>query len=339
MIWERLVSNAVKEHWKKTGFEPCDGLKAAIIFNSPMSEGEKNAAYDEILCDMKDQTVIEEIRQVRECRERAYRRFVEESEGYVYTLKMYEEPGQREPFDHGIYAKQEYAYQYAMAYINEYSITEDFEIEKIEVCRHEIHGTDDYCGRPDKVIYSADGEVKHNYLSDGVLDEYEDDRKYFYDRFYNIPHPFKRGDIVKMLPEYGKAEEPWDYTGNEYYLVLIAKQGDWQNEDTGEYGDICIKIEEFNANTGRFYEVDPPTNQIKLEYADFDRSKMSFDDPAYMALYYMTSILSGKEEYCSLQTVQDACRCLRERHEEENKIKCYMGRFDVRIPYYEWHHT
>ena len=52
MIWERLVSNAVKEHWKKTGFEPCDGLKAAIIFNSPMSEGEKNAAYEEILCDM-----------------------------------------------------------------------------------------------------------------------------------------------------------------------------------------------------------------------------------------------------------------------------------------------
>ena len=33
--------------------------------------------------------------------------------------------------------------------------------------------------------------------------------------------------------------------------------------------------------------------------------------------------------YVSLQTVQDACRCLRERHEEENKIKCFMARFDV----------
>lgn len=338
MIWEKLVSNTVKEHWKKVSFEPSEALKAAIIYNSPLKEGEKAEAYRELLQDMKDEGLKDEIRQVMDCREKAYRKFIEESDGYVYQLIIYERPEHKDKFEFGMYARQEYAYQFAMAYIKEFNLEGDFVIQKTKICDYEIKDTDDYACRSEEVIYTYDGSARRYYLEDGVPD-YDEDNLRFCDKYYEIPHPFKRGDIVKMMPEYVDIEESLEKAEKEYYFVIDTIHAPCQNEETGEYGDIGIKIEEFNANTGRFYEVDAATNHIKLEYAGFDRSKVQFDDPAYMAMYFMSSILEGKEEYVSLQTVQDACRCLRERHEEENKIKCFMARFDVRIPYYEWYHT
>lgn len=317
MIWENCVSNSVKEYWKSIAFEPSDGLKAFFIFHSNLSEDTKDYAYTEILKKCVDTRIVKEIEELKEYKEKALDKFTNHSEGFIYHLKMYESKDKSEPFERGYFSNFEQAYHYAKREIKIFEYDGDFMVTRYPINNIDSDDIDDYKEGEEYIRFLFDG-IMHSYYVDNCIPD-DDDNEKFYNKYYDIPHPFKRGDVLKMMPEYLFHEMPYWHDINDKENLYFIADNCKEPPVKSDFSDIGIGMQAFDANTGEFFDYYHPHNPIKYEYANLEFLE-NLNCPWYNPLYYplieIPSIMKGKENNGSFACIQRALNSLKENHKE-----------------------
>ncbi len=334
MIWKETVSKSVRDYWESINYIPEDRIKAYILYHSSLCADRLLEGYREVLAETEDVGLKRQINLVLKEAEEGLKAFSDNDGSYVFILECHESGDEDGgPTTTGAFEQYEYAKAYMEQFHQEIPKAR-YSIEKKRLCKRKTGKTDDYDSLSQTIHFNSELELETLpgfYFEELDAGEY---MEYFYNRYYDIPHPFRKGDILRF-----RNKEPhtfcYSYTDEALYAIVLSPQFSSRPFDGTDYG-ICI--ETFDSSSGRFLISDGPISPFDVEYAGFDYDNFQYEDPAYQALFYASQMLKG-ERNCSFQILQDACRCLRERNEENNKIGCFMQGYDLRIPYLGWEHT
>lgn len=327
MIWEELVSDSVRKYWEGINFVPTDEMKIMLIACSPIPYWREQEALKEI----RDNTDIESIKikldEAIGYSENAVEGFRKnDNPAVVYRTDIYEFGRLKEATETGLFSSYNLAYSFALDYLSRYKKC-DFGItktvifnERSDVEKMDLHG--------ESIDFDGDGKIKR-------LNTRQEYTEWFHSiafAYYDIPHPFKKGDVVRKI---ASRHRLWEEDDDEQDIIYIV-EGEVYNSLAGhDSSDIGMCVESFDTISGRLYIVDQPEPAYAYDYAGIDFTTNTWDEPVSIILFGITEMMRGNIGI-SFQTMQDAFRCLRERAEENYKDGCFQSGLNVRSPYYRW---
>ncbi len=333
-MWRQIISDTIKHYWEKIGFVPTDEIKAFIVYHSNLSVEEKHLAYKRLFKSMTDETVIVQLTDIMDNERFQLERFIENPGGEIYAAHVYEDGDKNGLRDTTYFTTYEKALRYAKVYVDEFR--KDFEkrgcyyeLVKLKVCDFFVNDTLEFDGDEGHIIFRLDGSIDHISCPDTEIMRKYEAVELFSEKYYEIPHPFERGDI--LVRKSGRlAIQDRNVEEGLYYILITQGFGQCH----ADYSDMGASVDCFDPRCGRLLDVDEPMSVLSLDHAGIDVDDWKPDDPAFIALSSISRMLKGKSG--TLQFIQDACRCLRERNEEANKIDCYCQKYGIRQPYYGW---
>ena len=254
-----VPSKDVRRFIMDNGYTFTDWQKASILHNWDSPESQERAALHKLRDTTDDIELRRQLTEYLEIEEKAFRTFKDNSGHiFIYLLKykaMFDDEDTVYFFDY------EKAFQYGCA------VSVPFAIEKYEVCTDSLPAQDmDDC-------YERYAVASSSYLAGGrcidfcsneiqpALDHVSDTDLYrrFEFMFYEVPNPFDRGDIVKLIQ-------------SETYGVVATSQSDWKGclarfrapeyKTRCDYSDVQIVVI-FPNEEGEFYH--EHINPLSLE--------------------------------------------------------------------------
>ncbi len=243
-------SKTLKQHWKEIGFRFTDIQLATVIVNeTSLSDKIKCLQY---LHQIASGEVAFKITCYLRCMEKWWEKFQDTSEDSCFVVYNAEKRNNNFDYDVvGITKKFSEALKVAQCYGNDYWV-------KIEKTRYvqETDKTDEY-GEYDSGCLATIEFDENGYIGScyGFYDDEYLSRlggfewPFGFDRF-KIPHPFRRGDVVRCYPyrRSGGIDLAWAYvhsgpSGTETYDEYEDKS---INSWGGDYSDIMITVEEMD---------------------------------------------------------------------------------------------
>ena len=139
------------------------------------------------------------------------------------------------------------------------------------------------------------------------------------ERYFIIPHPFRRGDIVRSLR---------DKDGGKTFAIILEHEDDEMSaqkdrlEDlkkycSPSYDDVSIYLVRIDLETGLIWDNDSPVKPSELEYYPIADDT---EDLGERILLVLSDLIKGKP--ASLQYIQNGLMKLREEY--DNKQRYYL---------------
>lgn len=289
-----IPSKDMRKHLAELGREFSDFEKATFIYNQPESSlDEREAALKTLAHSTQDERLALQINENLHDSSQRLETFIRREDGFIYLLMDTE------------YAENGYFASYALAKKHGLETQQPFSVAKARLISTEAQAAalrdkdSDYA-----LVKWSYGEVFHdaggNILSfwDDELDEspFKDispeDRLRFELAYIDIPHPFRRGDIVRLVgsDKVGIIMEPRseaEYQKEQERLSKLKIQG------LTDYSDCSVTVN-FIAADGVFYH--EHIMPIYLEYGE-----LRDDTPYKMVLECAKDLLLGE---CDFETFQ-----------------------------------
>ena len=203
MMWEELVSDDITKYWRETGFEPSDALKAYLIYDSCLYIRQRWEAFKELLPCIRDDVLRGQIEAVLSDEEESCKEIQRNDGSYIYELTLFENGAENEGNKTGYFKDFDSAVHYAQLYIDQY-LKDDpryrglysYSITRMSIYLEKKASLDDYNDSWDTIYFDHNDEIIR--VTDVVykITEKFDPEDLFYEKYYDIPNPFKRGDIL-----------------------------------------------------------------------------------------------------------------------------------------------
>ncbi|WP_080798767.1 hypothetical protein [Arabiibacter massiliensis] len=291
---ELIPSKDMRKHLDSVGREFTDFEKAELAYNNCLLPTEEKEQFlVELKATTEDQELVERIDRYFECKQQALRRF-EEHEGFAYVLQ-----GAR--FENrlidGFFETREAAQEFARRACGNtgYEIAKAFLVSAGDA--RDI-GSDALSSAVAALTYSPDHILQSwwsNESDEGLpSDESEKEQLFFDDTYFDIPHPFFRGDVVKVLgwDEVGIVLDPKDQEEKDAQV-----RRDSERKDALDFYDCAVTVE-FPDEEGSFHH--DHINPIYLEYAT-----LKARSPEKMLIKAARNLLLGEG---SLEHFQFVCK-------------------------------
>lgn len=243
-----IPSETVRQYVLDTGWMFTDMERAALIYNNRNLLLMQTNAWLRIIRDRtEDEALRKQITENLNEDEQAIRAFKSNPDSRCfYVLNVREDYGGREGdyIPHGYFSDWGTAYSFGR---KEKSI---FEIEKYLM--NGIYQHDDgTCGHHyiGQIRFNEDGKIICVFSNE--IPGIEFDSKRFTDLFFEVPKPFERGDIVKLI--------------DGGYGIMETSQEEWERIKTHaqDYSDVGVHLAYFDEEHGTFnYE---NANPLELE--------------------------------------------------------------------------
>lgn len=308
-----LKSETLKNYYRKNHIELDDKLKYALIIYSGAPINDCIASIKELMEATQDEEIKEQGPIWIRNQEKEYESFSRDG-GHSYCYKGQYWDEKKNDIVYGIYGTLDVA---VMAGIN---AAKDEGFDRFEVVKEYMPSTEEEFIKHE-VSDEDDGTDwgRGNYLADGTLmsvwgrvDDVEEIEDPIEERYYEIPHPFKRGDIVKSS---------YDPEGSKnYYVVTLSRKEELEHIErirsyrTPVWEDIWIVLECIDLETGLIWDVDSPSLPTELELCQVKRQS---DDLGEWILAELSDMYRG--EPFSLQHIQNGLMKLREDYDNKQK--------------------
>lgn len=252
-----FISKDVKQYMEQNNLDFNDFESAALIYNSGLPVTEIHKRLEELATETKDAELKEQIMEILSVEKEDIKAFHENTEGFVYVVAANETPD--EPC--GYFAAPETAYYHGMKLdgafgIDKYQVVgrDGTGIKKSkgyfnpymmpQMSKEELVTEDEEDGRIASQRYTQDG-ILQSFWSQEIERDDEDTMKRLFDpslfknAFINMPNPFEKGDIVRLIPD-------------GCHGVVDTSQADWmeflKEVDFGkfkacDFGDASIIVE------------------------------------------------------------------------------------------------
>lgn len=292
---ELVPSKDVREYMEKQGCVLTDFEKATLVYNhSGMSHMEKRTALECILKETTDDGVRVQIQNRLTYDRQCLKKFYEKGKNEIYVLNVFSSETQ-EWTECGYYVSGE------IAVASGKKIKERFSVYKTKVFTEEKEPEECFSKQIAALYFNAGG-ILCNYFSNEIPEiesEGNNDRMHFEHAYIDIPHPFKNGDLVKVL-----------YNESLKDGICIVECCKEESDDENickqrcmycDYSDVSLRIATMSENAQFGHEHVPVPN---IEYATVEDSDLrkSIVDCA-------TDLLKG----CGgLSDLQYACEAYRE---------------------------
>lgn len=277
-----IPSETVRKYVSETGYTFTDWQKAALLYRQDQPFSEAREALH-LLCDTTDDTTLEyQLAQYLSREEKAFEMLKENPDRDFIYIATYKDDADTE--------ETGYFFDYEMAFRYSTETKVAFSIEKHFVASEKVvkqFYADKYYDYPVAVIhYDENGKVE--YFDNTEIDpadwnagvEWHD---WFANMFYEVPNPFERGDVVKVV-------------GSEDYGIVETSQADWKEElerfksPEGklrmDHSDVQLRVV-FPDDNARFYH--EHINPVFLE-----RCELNWGTPLMDLLYVTSDLYRGE---------------------------------------------
>ena len=292
-----IPSETVRQYVLDTGWVFTDMQKAALLYHSCLPLEEQYSYLRKLMVQTTDETLREQISNYLEQQERGLCAFKENRENsHIYVLRVMDEESKEYDSIHS----QGYFSRWDMAFAAGQQKGEPFQIEKCMVADAKMPSADDMAACA-QLCFDKDGRASSFWSRE--VSFYEEENASFTHVFYEVPNPFERGDIVKLVgtEDYGIIEN-----GQKDWREVISPE--WRQSHYVDYSDVQIRVV-FPNEEGTFYHehIDPvylerciidkdntksPLEQLLLCASEIYRGTESFSfDGLY---YYMTEYRKAK---------------------------------------------
>lgn len=288
-----IPSETVRDYIAETGYTFTDWQKASLLYRQDQPfNAAREALYT--LCDTTNDTALEyQLAQYLSREEKAFEMLKENPDrDFIYIVTYKDEDSE----ETGYFFDYESALRYGM----ETKVA--FKIEKHLVCAERVMDQFDdgeYRGYAFATIcYDENGKIEY-FDSIGLPEadwnagaEWHD---WFGNMFYEVPNPFERGDIVKVV-------------GSEDYGIVETSQSDWQEELERskapeeklhmDHSDVQVRVVFPNDDANFYHEHINPVflehrhpeanelNDLLLCISEFYKGKGSMEDVQYYQEQY-----------------------------------------------------
>lgn len=270
-----------------------DFEKAALSYNSENKREDIIAELKKLQAETKDERLIQQIEERFQHDEEVLNSLRKADENTIFLLEIYE-PEDEQYYRCGCYSSFEAAKGFAdtigRAYkINRLRLHSENEILKDE---EEAEGELGY------IAYDEDGSL-YDWWMRGESEEWCSNDLRFEDAYITMPHPFKKGDIVRDIRtgEFGivyvkenwKTEDDYVKKGNADFSAVQVRV-DICDEETGEFGHqhICpIYLEFAPINNMMYSEIKEPFDNMLKAAQDLVRGDGAIDDFQYCMQRYL----------------------------------------------------
>lgn len=231
---ELIPSKDVREYCKSIGHEFSDFEKATIIYNSNMTEEEKSKLLKKLADVTNDENTKTQIYERLEFDTKKLATFKNNCGDYIYAVLTEEDEEVN-----GYLSVYDLAVKYGK------NQKKKFKIRKYKIMGKELMISDHLVGEVD---FNEDGKLI-SLWSDGITEGADIDCENvqrFESRYIDIPHPFERGDIVRILTYGGVGIVETSRKEWEKYMEIITNGVfvDWSDASITvtyllEDGGIC----------------------------------------------------------------------------------------------------
>lgn len=261
---EIIPSKDVREYMKKQGRALTDFEKATLIYNhSSMNHEEKTKALESILKVTADEALRVQIQNRLTHDKQCLKKFYEREDDEIYVLNVFIAQEQ-EWTECGYYLSGELAVACGKKF------KERFSVYKMKVITEEKEPEQCYSKQIAALYFTADGVMRNYYSNESIEIEMEDGdgRGRFEYAYIDISHPFKNGDVVKVIHN----EPPEDKIGIvECCKELEEKDIHEQRCKYCDYGDVSLRVATMQADA-RFGHEHIPI--VDIEYATLEEEDL-----------------------------------------------------------------
>ena len=233
---------------------------------------------------------------------------------YLYIVKYYDRMSRHEEI-HGYYRSLDLALK------NGKLMAEDYELERFVIEKAYIESIDqesdsekmlDYTG---EAHFFANGEL----MFVNIRMSHEEIEDPIEDRYYIMPHPFRKGDIVKRI---------YDDKDERTLSVILSDDDDemsyqkkrMERITSLEWNDTGIAVEDVDLKTGTIWDNDGHPLPYDYEYYPIDDHT---DDIGERVMLNISDIVKGK--IASYQYIQHGLMKLREEYDDSNTYNLLYG--------------
>ncbi len=231
---EYIKSATIKKYLSDNQIKLSDRHICALACNSLLAWNDVRKLFLEVAERTLDTDLKNQIAELTAAVEAKINEFITNDGAYIYRLKVYSE-------EDSCYSEKGYYYSYDTAFDIAKAFNEKFKIKKLRTykSREEAEGVlADEAVTGDEFCFNRDGQIKYQSIYTGIYDKRE---KWFEEEWYEFPHPFQKGDMVKRI---GDSEN-----GYADYVYVIC---DTEVSGICEcYSDIGIWLTALDCKTGK----------------------------------------------------------------------------------------
>lgn len=312
-----IPSGYVRNYALETGWIFTDGQKAALLVHSGFTLKEKHSRLYDLKERTTDQNLKQQIAEYLHKSELDFQIFKENSDkSYIYILKVMDgDASYTEKLPDGYFFDWEMACEYGR------KEKKPFVVEKHLVGDKKFldkYLNSEYYDYPIVSLgFNKDGEA--DYLDsqevpyDGKDVEVFDYYQYFWNAFYEVPNPFEKGDIVRLIgtENYGIIDTPQKKWNDD---LTRYKSDEWKQQGISlEWSDVNVRVDFLNEDgTFRHGHVNPiyleryqpegdlqngsPMDKLLLYANLVYRGKGSLDELYFLTMGYRESQRKGENQ-------------------------------------------
>ena len=216
-----VKSDTLNKYWDDNNIKLSDWQRTGLIINADIAIADKKSELLSILEISEDEKLKYEITRAMSEYNRLFTLFKEKNKDCVFAVS--------ENFNSGmeyttIFKNYEAAENYGLKLEDKYSITKHRLFSSVD--EQSDWEDDNWCTHDGKCIFDCNHELMY---FESTLEPIDDKVIDFCSRYIKIPHPFRKGDLVKYEENYGIV---YGAPANEEEYEL------WLNSKSSEYYDI-----------------------------------------------------------------------------------------------------
>ncbi len=207
-----IPSETVRKFVLDTGWTFTDMQKAALLFHNCWPLEEQYFWLRSLRDKTEDENLRKQITEYLSCREQGLQDFKDNRDrSHIYVLKIKDED--EDEYQYYNIQPKGFFFDWELAYEHGKRRECPFQIEKFLVC--DVSKPSDDCNSAvAEICFNEDG--KKSYFWSSKFPFYEERDDYFTFVFYEVPNPFERGDIVRLI-------------GTEDYGIVEISQKQWKD--------------------------------------------------------------------------------------------------------------
>jgi hypothetical protein len=309
-----IPSEYVREYVRKTNWTFTDAQKASLLVNGELTLKEMYPRLRELKEHTEDEELRGQLAMYLDHKEKNLAAFRDNSSrNSIYLVKIRDEDEQDKPYAHihpgGYFFNLEMAYAYGkkekQPFLIEKHLVGDVKTDREDGEEYQDIGLGD-------MTFDKDGEADYFEGWEVPYENKPHTLEFFEDAFYEVPYPFERGDIVRLV-------------GTEDYGIVDVSQEDWkkwvlrcqeykrQQKGSGpDFTDAYVRVEFLNDD-GTFshghinpillelHQLDEkcfndygPRDQLLLEASAIQRGKGGLDDLYFGGMVYARWVETGE---------------------------------------------